>query len=147
MDTQGRESLNLTPSNVRTGLLFAAMVVWFVLGASRYAATGGILPLALSMVGLFGTVVYGLMLIPGSSYLEATPDGLTVSTAFRKRSYVWSQIDSFHAERIWTRQVVKCRLNAGEGERRAREETLPDTYGLSAEELAGRLNAFRRRYR
>ena len=151
MDTQSRESLKLTPSNARTALLFAAMVVWFVLGMSRYAATGGILPLALSLIGLIGAVVYGLMLLPDSSYLEATAQGLTISTAFRRRSHTWSEIDSFYVERIWSRQVVKYRLNAGEdetdaGSRRVREETLPDTYGLPAEELADRLNAFRRRF-
>ena len=151
MDARSQDSLKLTPSRVRTALLFAAMVVWFLLGMSRYAATGGILPLGLSLVGLAGAAVYGLMLLPGSSYLQADAQGLTISTAFRKRSYAWSQAGRFRVETLWSRQVVKYTASLGGDEDgteggQAREETLPDTYGLSPEELADRLNALRRRY-
>ena len=122
-----------------------------MLGASRYAATGGLLPLALTLIGLAGAVVYGLMLLPGSSYLEAAPDGLTISTAFRKRSYAWPEIESFYADSIATKQVIKYRLKLSVKEQEAdngqtREETLPDTYGMAAEELADQLNVVRRRY-
>ena len=150
MDPQNKNVLRLTPSNTRTAILFAAMVIWFLLGAGRYAAAGGILMLALAAVGLAGAVVYGVMLLPNSSYLEATPDGLTISSAFRKRSYAWSDIDSVYVDAILSKQVVKYEVElpeneGGVGARRTREETLPDTYGLPAQELADQLDAFRRR--
>lgn len=149
-NTEGERTLRLTPSNMRTVLLFVVMLIWFALGLSRYVAGGGLLMLALAIVGLAGALVYGLMLLPGSSYLEATPQGLTISTAFRKRVYSWQEIQSFSAESILSRRVVKYRLTklAGaeeQGDASVREETLPDTYGMTAEGLAARLNAIRRR--
>ena len=145
MDTHNHATLKLTPSNTRTVILFAAMVTWFLLGASRYAAVGGILMFALAAVGLAGAVVYGLMLLPGSSYLEATPERLTISSAFRKRAYNWQEIASFYVDTIMARELVKYRLALSTPEAHAREEALPDTYGLPAQELADQLDAFRRR--
>lgn len=152
MDAPGNETLRLTPSKTRTAILFVAMIIWLLLGATRYVTVGGILMLALAVVGLAGAVVYGLMLLPGSSYLEASGQGLTVCTAFRKRSHAWQEIESFYVDTILARKVVKYRLSAAApvedgGEARVREETLPDTYGLPAQELAERLNSFRRRAR
>jgi hypothetical protein len=145
MDTHNHATLKLTPSNTRTAVLFAAMIIWFLLGATRYAMVGGILMFALAAVGLVGALVYGLMLLPGSSYLEATPERLTISSAFRKRTYTWPEIESFYVDTIMAREVVKYRLGPGTNESHAREETLPDTYGLPAQELADELDAFRRR--
>lgn len=152
MDTQNNNVLRLTASNTRTAILFAAMVIWFLLGASRYSAVGGLLMLALAGVGLAGAVVYGVMLLPNSSYLEATPERLTISSAFRKRSYAWAHIESIYVDTILSKQVVKYVVRApsqeqGDGAQSSREETLPDTYGLPAQELVDRLDAFRRRAR
>ena len=146
-----QDSLRLKPSNTRSAILFIAMLVWFGIGAYRFAEVGGILWLALALVGLTGALVYGVMLLPGSSYLQASPEALTICTAFRKRTYAWKEIDSFSVENILNKRVVKYELHlqhAGDSsdDRRLREETLPDTYGLSPEELAKRLNDYRRRY-
>ncbi len=156
MSEQSPDTFRLTPSNTRTAMLFVAMVVWFGVGLSRYLAVGGILWLTLTLVGILGAVVYGLMLLPGSSYLHAAPDGLTICTAFRKRSYMWQEIESFYVEKILTKKVVKYKLHQVDDENlesdgqdhgaTIREETLPDTYGLSPEELTDQLNAYRRRH-
>lgn len=151
------DTLRLTPSNVRSVVLFIAMLVWFGIGVSRYLAVGGLLWIALSLVGFAGALVYALMLLPGSSYLEATPISLTICTAFRKRNYSWHEIDSFKVDAFLHKKVVKYELRVVDdaeadgavGDRdgtQYREETLPDTYGLSPEKLADRLNVFRRRY-
>lgn len=156
------DTFRLTPSNGRTAILFAAMLVWFGIGAYRFASVGGILWLALTLVGLVGAVVYGLMLLPGSSYLQASPDGLTVSTAFRKRDYSWAQIRSIYVEKILNKRVVRVQLRLrDEGlhpddhtkpneqntvVEKVRDETLPDTYGMTPEALVDRLTAYKRRY-
>lgn len=150
MHAANHDTLRLTPSRTRTAILFVAMLVWTVIGATRYATAGGLLMLGLAAVGLAGALVYGVMLLPNSSYLEATPERLTISSAFRKRSYVWTQINSVYLDTLLSKQVVKYEVSvpAGEGTHAAphvREETLPDTYGLPAQELADQLDAFRRR--
>jgi hypothetical protein len=154
MQAPNNNTLRLNPSNTRTAILFVAMLVWFLLGAARFVMVGGLLMLALAAVGLVGAVVYGVMLLPNSSYLEATPEGLTISSAFRKRSYAWSHFESFYVDTILSKQVVKYELTMPEddaagadtaGRAHARQETLPDTYGLPAQVLADQLDAFRRR--
>lgn len=152
MHAANHDTLRLTPSNTRTAILFVAMLAWTAIGVTRYTASGGLLMLGLAAVGLAGSVVYGLMLLPNSSYLEATPERLTISSAFRKRTYVWTQINSVYADSLLSKEVVKYEVSipAEDGTDAAphiREETLPDTYGLPAQELADQLDAYRRRAR
>ncbi len=146
------DTLRLTPSNLRSAILFIAMLIWLGIGFSRYLAVGGLLWIGLSLVGLVGALVYGLMLLPGSSYLEATPERLTICTAFRKREYAWQQLGAFRVDTLLHKPVVKYEVmltggsEPSQDESTQREETLPDTYGLTPQEMADRLNTYRRRY-
>ncbi len=146
--------LRLTPPILRTALLFAASLIWLGFGAYLFSLTRSVLPLALATLGLVGAVIYGLTLLPGSSYLEATPQGLTVSVAFRKRTHAWADVGEFAVRPLGRKKkLVRYRLLrhdvAAPDDVRvdappARDEVLPDTYGLAAEELAARLNELRR---
>lgn len=146
-ESRPSETLRLTQPLLRTALLFGASLIWLGFGGYLFTVSRSVLPLILALVGLIGSVVYGLALIPGGSYLDAGPNGLVVSAAFRKRSHAWSDIEDFSVRRLGRKkQIVRYRLVQAEGETRRREELLPDTYGLAAEELAELLNNLRRRY-
>ncbi len=142
------QTLRLTPPLLRTALLFAASLIWLGFGAYLFSQTRSVLPLALATLGLVGVVIYGLTLLPGSSYLEATPQGLTVSVAFRKRTHAWADIGEFSLRSLGRKKkLVRYRLrtpSAAAGKSPSRDQVLPDTYGLLAEELAARLNEMRR---
>lgn len=141
------ETIRLTQPPLRTATLFGASLVWLVFGGYLFAVSHSAVAIILALVGLTGAIVYGLALIPGGSYLEAGPSGLVISASFRQRTHAWSDIEEFSVRQLSRKKkMVRCRLVAHTGDTRVREELLPDTYGLSAEELAERLNDLRRRH-
>ena len=140
-------ALRLTPPALRTALLFAASLIWLIFGGYLFAETRSVLPAILALLGLISAVIYGLALIPGGSYLETGPNGLTIGASFRKRSLAWADVEEFSVRQLGRKKkLVRYRLAPRTGEARGREELLPDTYGLEAEELAKQLNDMRRFY-
>lgn len=140
-------ALRLTPPVLRTALLFAASLIWLVFGGYLFVETRSVLPAILALLGLISAVIYGLALIPGGSYLETGPNGLTIGASFRKRSLAWADVEEFSVRQLGRKKkLVRYRLTPRTGETSGREELLPDTYGLEAEELAKQLNDMRRFY-
>jgi hypothetical protein len=103
----------------------------------------------------FGTggIVFCLLLLPGSAYLKLDPAGFTICSLFRTHSIRWQEVDSFEVARIASRKMVVFNFsNLHRGPEFARklaskisgyEGALPETYGLSAEELAAVMNRWR----
>jgi hypothetical protein len=113
----------------------------------------------------FGALVSFLQLIPGSSFLQLTPEGFTVRTMWRTRSIRWSDIEHFgvaevstvHGLRRQRHQMVGYDFSAsypGEGSTLRNlnrklsgfEASLPDNYGWNYEELADHLNKLKARF-
>jgi hypothetical protein len=126
-------------------------------GASTGAGTrfvGGVLAASTAPLSLY----WLLQLVPGASRLEVTPTGIVVRHAFRTRTRRWEEVRRFYTRlyrghRIpdWTGvafepvQPKPAGLGAlAEDMLRIRgifdTDLLPDTYGLSAEELRTFLN-------
>ena len=109
-------------------------------------------------IGFFGlcSIVFALLLLPNASYLELTPEGFTIRSLFRSHSYSWTEIETFavgYASRMKT--VVFNLSPFYENQHTLRktnkklfgfEACLPDTYGMSAEELADLMNTWKRRF-
>ncbi|MHC4500212.1 MAG: PH domain-containing protein [Planctomycetota bacterium] len=102
------------------------------------------------------------MLLPGSTYLRITEEGLTISNLFRKRLFPWDVIDEFRVVELKRRGVnvgkivgfnfVQSYDRFAAGRRLARainqcEVALPDDYGMKVEELAELLNSKLQEYR
>jgi hypothetical protein len=104
-----------------------------------------------------GVIVFSLLLLPGSAYLKLDSSGFTLCTLFRAHSTGWYEVDSFQVGRIAGRKMVVfnfSNLHPGQGVLRklssavsGYEAGLPETYGLSAEELAAMMNDWRERAR
>jgi hypothetical protein len=115
-------------------------------------------------IGFFGVgaVVLAIQLLPTASYLKLETDRFTVSTSFIKRSYLWVSVVDFEVTtRFWLKYVVVrfkqdvkfsssveqvvdrvgTSALAAVGLPRILTLLIPDTYGLSAEELAALLNS------
>ena len=122
--------------------------------------------LTIGFFGLCGLAAL-LQLIPGSSYLRLTPDGLTMRTMWRDTTYRWSDIERFGVGQFATihgpfrqkhrmigidfvpgyplggvaRQLT--RVSSGIS---GFQGALPDNYGRDYEELAAYLNQLKARY-
>jgi hypothetical protein len=114
-------------------------------------------PIGWAVVLLFGAgvVVFCLTLLPGSAYLRLDPAGFTVCTLYRAHSTRWFEVESFNVARIGSRKMVVFNFSdLHPGQEFVRklssavsgyEAALPETYGLSAEELAAIMNDWRGR--
>ncbi len=102
-----------------------------------------------------GVPVAIIQLLPGSSYLRIADDGLSFANLYRETNIPWSAIDHFSVVTIKQTGITVNKMvgfnfvptyePAKIGRRISTaiaqcEGALPDTYGLTAEELADLLN-------
>jgi hypothetical protein len=107
--------------------------------------------------GLIPTIFFGLgllvaliLLLPNSSFLELDSDGFVVRNLFRDSRLSWAHVDGFEVRRIGIRKMVTLTCVPSYSPlARARtmmrtvagsDGALPDTYGMSAEDLAHIMN-------
>lgn len=131
-------------------LAFVAMST-FVLRKNQAAGYGGIV-----FFGL-GVLVAVISLLPGSSFLRVAQDGFTYCSLYRQHHTAWHDVKEFQPVMVGTKAMVGWNYNAGAGShlrlRRVStaiagvEAALPDTYGMTAPDLANFLNGFLQRNR
>jgi len=103
-----------------------------------------------------GFVVFVIKLLPNSSYLRVTQEGFTVCSLFRCHTVQWADTSEFGIVDLGVKKMVAWNSHTAaeklpplfkasqaiSGYRCA----LPETYGLSAEELRDLLNSGRGRF-
>ena len=97
-----------------------------------------------------GVVVFILLMLPNSSYLLLKEDGFTVCSLYRTSSLKWSDIEGFEVTTIIGPKIVGFNFSSTYNRQQkvrkisknmaGYEGALPDTYGISAKELAELLN-------
>jgi hypothetical protein len=111
-------------------------------------------------IGWYMTSIFGLVsllasvqLIPGSTYVRIHAEGLEVCFFFRSRHILWKDVTRFGvARRNSSRMVVYDFVPDYSGQNRSRalcrllfgwDAALPDSFGMSCEELADLMNRCR----
>lgn len=137
--------------------------------SGSFVATGIWLGLQGKWMGYFCAAFFGLgvlvavvQLLPGSTYLRVSSDGLSIVSLFRMTTIPWDIIDEFFVVTLYQsglpiRKMVGFNFvesyDRAHGARRFAtaiagcEGALPDTYGMSAEDLADKLNQCLRAFR
>ena len=97
-------------------------------------------------------IAFGIQFLPGCAYLEVTKEGFTVVNMFQKKLTNWADVASFGVKKFPGNNLVVWRYSKdfgdAESERKLSDKfagaqaSLPDTYGMSAEDLAEMLNKF-----
>lgn len=115
-------------------------------------------PFGWLVTALFGLGVPTLLvnLLPGSAYLKLDPEGMETRTLYRRHFTRWSDVEEFFTRSVRGHRMVCWKYAPGyraqAGARRfaeriaGAEAALPDTYGRSAEQLAGLLDEWRIRH-
>ncbi len=107
---------------------------------------------------LIGASLCFLMLSPDRNYLLLTPNGFTVRSIFKSNDFRWEEVEEFHTISVkgMTKVVYSLspqgklrftesawrKLNKALG---GGEESLPDTYGMSAAALADLMNQWKKK--
>ena len=149
------ETMTLRPSRVRWLLL---LIVAVVLSSAAVWAMEDSFPAMRWVVGLFfgvAAVIAVLNVIGVASRLELKRDGFTCVTLFRSFTRAWKDCSTFDPVRVGVNKFVgftsaeddaaKPKLAAANKHMIGHSGMLPDTYGLSAEDLAALMNRFRAR--
>ncbi len=140
-------------------LLFAAAGV-VVAQLSGSDMKGGVFGYWFVLVfGSVGSLIAAIQLIPGSSSLKLDRAGITITKVFRKRFVPWCECSEF---KVWAVDdpyywLFRSRsefvlFSSGRSDRNAEankklfgeDDSLPDTYGMSAQALCDLLNEWRR---
>ena len=98
-----------------------------------------------------GALAGAINLLPGSSFLVLDGEGFTVRSLFRQHSYKWTEVETFSVRWVGAIRMVAFDFSS-EYARQVRmrkivssiigtEGALPDTYGLSLQNLADKMNA------
>ena len=159
-------TLKLRPSPWKwalIGLVFLALAVGMAL---LYAASPPQQPpddsllVVGALVAFFGAGALASlwMLLPNSAYLLLTTTGFTVRTLFKQKDYRWAEVEDFGATILRGKPWVvftlsrEGKVNLPETSLRGLnkavsggDDNLPDTYGMSAEELAELMNQWKKR--
>lgn len=157
--------VTLRPSKLKTSLLllvstsFVAAGIWMVFynGMEGYTIDG----IPVYWVGWAGIVFFGvamvvflLQFVPGAAYLRLTPEGFTYCTAFRAHTTRWEDVEEFGVMQLHHNRMVgwnyvpgyqvKARMRGFSKAVSGYEAGLPDTYGLTVEQLVEALETLRR---
>ncbi len=103
-----------------------------------------------------GCIVFILLLIPNSAYLQISEKGFEVRSLFRNHFTPWEDVEEFGSGYIGRNKLVIFNYSQNHNKYSlvkkigrsisGVEGALPDTYGKSAEELAELLNEWRDKF-
>jgi hypothetical protein len=116
------------------------------------------------MLGWFPAIFFGICdlvsivtMLPNASYLRLHRDGFTQVIMFRSSTFLWQDIREFSVGRVGLNKMVmldfapswheSSKLKTVARSMSGHEGALPDTYGLSAEELVALLQEWKNRSR
>jgi hypothetical protein len=142
----------LRPNRWKVLVLLAVSLVFTAIGVGMAADGRWMGWVAVGFFGL-GVVVFTVQLLPGSASLRLGPDGFVICSLFRPSTCRWSDVARFGVGTVGPKRMVVFDFapNARGSVALRRlatalsgwEGALPDCYGMSAEELAALLNAYK----
>lgn len=127
-------------------LVFTIIGIWMIINGEMI----GWLSLLFFGILLLTSIVY---MLPNASYLKLESDGFTTCSMFRACKVRWADVTTFVVGRVFPNKMVMFnfeptysrtqKLRAFNVGLVGFEASLPDNYGLKAEELAELLNKFK----
>jgi hypothetical protein len=147
---QVTQTLRISKAKVFGYLLLSAL---FVAGGIWMSSDGQVAGWFCAAFFGIGVLVCTINLLPNSSFLVLDRKGFTIRALYREHSYKWTDVDTFMVGSIGFRRMVVFKFsNAYTGQPRMRaiasaltgaEGALPDTYGLSLQGLADKMNTMK----
>ncbi|HTT06830.1 MAG TPA: STM3941 family protein [Steroidobacteraceae bacterium] len=139
-------------------------LVWLLVGCAAFVAMSCFVlrknePAGYAGMAFFGlgVLVAGVSLLPGSAFLQVTHEGFTYCSLYRRHHTAWHDVKEFRPIIVGTKAMVGWNYNAVANHhlrlRRVSaaiagvEAALPDTYGMTASDLATLLNDLLQRNR
>ncbi len=148
--------LILRPSKLKTLVLLIICLV-FSFGGIFLIREGNNMGWLVFSFFFIGVIVFIITLLPNSSYLKISAEGIEIKTLFKKSQMIsWGVIDEFGAAYIGVNKMVTINFNENYNQQKVGrnlassltgfEGALPDTYGMDASKLANLLNDYKNKF-
>ena len=136
--------LILKPGKIKNILLLLVSIGFVSLGISLLEKKMWIAILNIVFFG-FCLIIFLTNMIPGSSYLKIDERGVEMKNLFRITFIPWKAVNGFTTKSIFLKKMVTFNIDENlltASKIKGKTGAFPDTYGMSAENLAALLNEY-----
>lgn len=135
----------LYPSKVKYAFLILVSLAFIILG---FTLIDDNIWIAIFNIVFFGSclITFIINMIPNSSYLKIDEKGIEMKNLHRSTFISWSVVSGFDTKTIFINKQVTFDIDENFlicSNFDTKKGTFPDTYGMSAKELAATLNKFK----
>jgi hypothetical protein len=137
--------LTLKPGKIKNTILILISIAFICMGIPLMEKN---LWAAVLIIFLFGIslIVFSINLIPNTSYLKIDERGLEMKNLFRTTFIPWQVVSGFTTKQIFLNKLVMFDIDERfleQSKMKSKKGALPDTYGMSAKNLAALLNDYK----
>ena len=140
--------LILKPSKVKNIFLIIISLGFVILGISLLEKKIWIGVLNIFFFGIC-LIIFLINMIPNSSYLKIDESGIEMKNLFRITFIPWKAVSSFKTKSIFLKKIVTFNIDKNlltDSNIKGNAGAFPDTYGMSAENLADFLNEYKLKF-
>lgn len=140
--------LILKPGKIKNILLLLVSIGFVSLGISLLEKKMWIAILNIVFFG-FCLIIFLTNMIPGSSYLKIDERGVEMKNLFRTTFIPWQAVSGFKTKSIFINKMVTFTIDEKLLENfkiKGKTGAFPDTYGMSAKNLANLLNEYKTKF-
>jgi hypothetical protein len=143
------EKLVFEGNRLKTLALFLGCAMFLGVGI-LFAQDGDRWAIPIIMISAFGCLILLSMLVPGNYRLTIDSSGVKLKGPFRSMNLAWSDVDGFYVRYFHTgpstSKLIAIKYSDSYQKRRGTEETIPNHFNKSPEELCAILNSYKQRY-
>ncbi|CAD7801972.1 hypothetical protein CHRY9390_00854 [Chryseobacterium aquaeductus] len=140
--------LILKPGKIKNTILLLISIGFVSMGISLLEKNLWIAVLNIVFFG-FCLVIFLINMIPGSAYLKIDERGIEMKNLFRITFIPWQAVSGFKTKSIFINKMVTFTIDKKlleNSKMKGKTGAFPDTYGMSAKNLANLLNYYKAKF-
>lgn len=140
--------LILKPSKIKNIILILISIGFISLGISLLEKNMLIAVLNIVFFGIC-LIIFVINMIPNSSYLTIDEKGIEMKNLFRTTFIPWQAVSGFKTKFIFVNKLVTFTIDEKlleSSKMKGKTGAFPDTYGMSAKNLANLLNEYKAKF-
>jgi len=140
--------LILKPSKIKNIILILISIGFISLGISLLEKNMLIAVLNIVFFGIC-LIIFIINLLPNSSYLTIDEKGIEMKNLFRTTFIPWQALSGFKTKFIFVNKLVTFTIDEKlleSSKMKGKTGAFPDTYGMSAKNLANLLNEYKTKF-
>lgn len=140
--------LTLKPGKIKNTILILISIAFIVLGISLLEKNMLIAVLNIFFFGIC-LIIFVINMIPNASYLKIDERGIEMKNLFKTTFIPWQAVSGFKTKFIFVNKLVTFTIDEKlleNSKMKGKSGAFPDTYGMSAKNLANLLNEYKSQF-